>query len=110
MTPDRQRPTEQTSSPLQRATRRIESYCRRRVPDCRVVAVVDRQRPTIDLRVGAAGGAGEDQLWVRGVDPGILGCVASVDRLARMVRVWIEPSSESAAATTRRQSAVSASR
>jgi len=75
--------------------RRIETYCRRQVPDCRVVTVVDGSEASAEvslgLRVGPRGGSRGDQLWVRDLDVSVLADREDVDRLARLIGVWIEP-------------------
>ena len=74
-----------------RIARQIEASCRRRLPDCRVVTVLDGPGRSIDLRVGSRGGAPGDQLWVRDLDVDCLATAEAVDDLARVIRVWIEP-------------------
>jgi len=75
----------------QRAARRVENYCRRQVPDCRVVTVIDGDDKSIGLRVGPRGGGRTEQLWVRDLEPTTLARREDVENLARLIRVWIEP-------------------
>lgn len=83
-----------------RGARRIERYCRRRVADCVVVPVLDGEDGRLDLRVGPASGRSGEHLWVRGVDPATLASGAAAHRLARWIRVWIEPPEPARTSTT----------
>lgn len=74
-----------------RIARRIEARCRRRVPDCRVVTVLDGPGRSIGLRIGSHGDAPGEQLWVLELDVDCLSTAKALDDLARVISVWIEP-------------------
>ena len=82
--------------------RRIERHCRRRLPDCRVVTVLDGVDGRLDLCVGRRGGGRADQLWVRDLDVEAMTDRRAVERLAKVIRVWIEPEERAAAEPVRR--------
>jgi hypothetical protein len=84
-------PLRSPSAAIARGARRIETYCRRRLADCVAVPRIHRDGTRVDLRVGPARAGSGEHLWVRDLDPATLEDGQAVERLARLIRVWIEP-------------------